>query len=99
MHKIFYANRIFSKLHAKSEKDLKSAEMTNKCLYVKVIETNLVQRNSGKYLKKNCYKEIKKEKKMDCSKGRNFKMCKMSMGGNDTHKNKLVKILRLKQNA
>ena len=49
MHKIFYANRIFSKLHAKSEKDLKSAEMTNKCLYVKVIETNLVQRNSGKY--------------------------------------------------
>ena len=29
---------------------------------------------------------------MECSKGRNFEMCKMSMGGNDTHKNKLVKI-------
>ena len=26
-------------------------------------------------------------------------MCKMSMGGNDTHKNKLVKISKLKQNA
>ena len=47
MHKMFYTNRIFSQLHAKREKDLKSAEMTtNKCLYGKVVETNLVQRNS-----------------------------------------------------
>ena len=33
---------------------------------------------------------------MDCSKGRNFKMCKMSMGGNDTHKNKFVKTFKAK---
>ena len=36
-----------------------------------------------------------KKKKMECSKRQNFKMCKMSMGGN----NKLVKISKLKQNA
>ena len=40
-----------------------------------------------------------KKKKMECSKRQNFKMCKMSMGGNNTHKNKLVKIFKLKQNA
>ena len=36
---------------------------------------------------------------MECSKRHNFKMCKMSMGGNDIHKDKLVKISKLKQNT
>ena len=57
---------------------------TNKCLYSKVVETNLVQGNS---------------ENPECSKRQNFKMCKMSMGGNDTHKIKLVEISKLKQNA
>ena len=29
---------------------------------------------------------------MECQKRQNFKICKMSKGGNDTYKNKLVKI-------
>ena len=33
---------------------------------------------------------------MECSKRQNFKM---SMGGNNIHKNKLVKVSKLKQNA
>ena len=36
---------------------------------------------------------------MECSKRQNFKMCEMSMGGNNIHKNKLVKISKLKQHA
>ena len=36
---------------------------------------------------------------MQCSQRWNFKICKMSMGGNDTHKYKLVKISKPKQNA
>ena len=35
-------------------------------------------------------------KKMECSKRQNFKICKMSMGGNDTHRNKLIKKLNVK---
>ena len=31
---------------------------------------------------------------MECSKRQKFKICKMSMGGNDTHRNKLVKIIK-----
>ena len=48
MHQMFYTNRIFSKLHTKCEKDLKSAERTtNKCVvHGKVTETNLVKKNS-----------------------------------------------------
>ena len=51
----------------KSEKDLKSAEMTtNKCVvYGKVTETNLVQRNSNILREKNKGND---EKKMQCSK-------------------------------
>ena len=67
---------------------------TNKCVvHGKVTETNLVQRNS-EYLGKKLLKEIRK--KMECSKRHNFKIWKMSMGGNNTHKNKLVKIFYLK---
>ena len=33
---------------------------------------------------------------MECSKRQNFKICKMSMGGNDIYKNKLVKIFKAK---
>ena len=33
---------------------------------------------------------------MECSKRQNFKICKMSMGGNDKHRNKLVKIFKAK---
>ena len=80
---MFYTNRIFPKLHTKCEKDLKSAEMTtNKCVvHGKVTETNLVQKNS-EYLGG----KIKgTDKKWNAQKD-NFKICKMSTGGNDTHK-------------
>ena len=33
---------------------------------------------------------------MKCSKRQNFKICKMSMGENNTHKIKLVKIFKAK---
>ena len=95
---MFYANRIFSQLHAKSEKYLKSAEMTtNKCVaHGKFTETILVQRNSEYLEKKKISKRKKKKKKMECSKRQNFKICKMSMGGNDMHRNKLVEISKAK---
>ena len=38
----------------------------------------------------------RKEKKMECLKKQNFRICKMSMGENDTHKNKFVKLFRAK---
>ena len=38
----------------------------------------------------------KKKKKKECLKRQNSKICKISMGGNDTHKNQYSK---LKQNA
>ena len=31
---------------------------------------------------------------MECSKRQNFKICKLSMGGNDMYKNKLVKTFK-----
>ena len=33
---------------------------------------------------------------MECSKRQNLKICKMSMGGNDMYRNKLVKIFKAK---
>ena len=33
---------------------------------------------------------------MECSKRQYYKICKMSMGGNHTHRNKLVKIFKAK---
>ena len=81
---MFYTNRIFSKLHTKCEKDLKSAEMTtNKCVvHGKVTETNLVKKKTQNILGE----KIKgTDKKWNAQKD-NFKICKMSMGGNDTHK-------------
>ena len=66
----------------------------NMCVYGKVTKTNLVKRNSenmgGGGVKK---KEIKK---MITKKDKNFKIYKMSMGGNDTYKNKLVKVFNAK---
>ena len=38
-------------------------------------------------------------KKWNTKKDNNSKICKMSMGGNDTHKNKLVKNSEIKHNA
>ena len=62
---------------------------TNKyVVHSKFTETNLVQRNSEYHGEKKKKKEIKK---MKCSKRRNFKTSNMSMEGNDTHRNKLVK--------
>ena len=58
---MFYTCRIFSKLHAKSYKDLKSAEMTtSKYVCGKITETRLVQRNPenlGKKKKKICIRK------------------------------------------
>ena len=69
---------------------------TNKCVvHGKVTETNLVQRNS-EYLWGGIKKIKNKKKRMECLKRQNFKMCKMSMGGSDTHKNELVKIFKAK---
>ena len=62
---------------------------TDQCACGKVTETNIVHRNS-----KNLGK--KEKNKMECLKRLNFKICKMLMGGNDTHKNKLVKIFNAK---
>ena len=60
MHKMFYANTIFSLLHAKSEEDLKNAEMTtNKCVYGKITKN----KSCPKKLRKSWKKEIKKIKK------------------------------------
>ena len=58
---MFYTNRIFSKLHTKCEKDLKSAEMTtNKCVvHGKVTETNLVKKKLGIYWGKKSKELIK----------------------------------------
>ena len=70
---------------------------TNKCvLHGKVTEKILSKETwsiLGKIIKK---KEILRKKRGECSKRQNFKICKMSMGGNDTHKNKLVKIFKAK---
>ena len=65
---MFYTNRIFSLLHAKSEKVIKSAELTtDKCVNGKVTETNLVHRNSEnlKKKKKKINKMINKRKKIE----------------------------------
>ena len=72
---MLYVNRIFSLLHAKRQKDLKSAEMTtNKCVvHCKVTETNIVQGNS-EYLRKNKIKGNKKE--IECLKRQNFNYVK-----------------------
>ena len=65
---------------------------TNKCVvHGKVTETNLVQRNSeylgGKKIN-GSFKQI------ECSKRQNFKIIKMSMGGKDTPRNKLVELFK-----
>ena len=52
---MFYTYRIFSNYMQKGCKNFKSAEMsTNKCQYSKVIETNLVQRNSENMGENEC---------------------------------------------
>ena len=57
---------------------------TNERVYGKVIETNLVQRNSENLEKK---KKIKENKKIwNAHKRQNFKICKMSLGGTDNIK-------------
>ena len=53
---------------------------TNKCVYDKVIEKHLVQRNQ-KILEKK-----KGNKKMEFKKRQIFKICKMLLGGNDNIK-------------
>ena len=41
-------------------------------------------------------KKSKEKKKLIQIKRKNFKICTMSLGGNDTYKNKLVKIFKAK---
>ena len=48
--------------------------------------------------KTKCFKTSKEKKLMQIQK-QNFKICKMSLGGNDTYKNKVVKIFKAKTNC
>ena len=41
-------------------------------------------------------KNSKEKKKTNSNQKKNFKICEMSLGGNDTYKNKLVKIFKAK---
>ena len=61
----------------------------------KLQKNNLVKMFNAKT---KCKKKSK-EKKLMQIKRQNFTICKMSMGGNDSYKNKLVKYSKLKQNA
>ena len=66
-------------------------------VYMVKSQKQILSKETRKIMKKK--KEIKmkgneKKKKWNIKKDKNFKICKMSMGGNYTHKTKLVKIFK-----